>query len=63
MEHLKYVLNKLYENNFFANKVKNEFDQEELDFLKHILLREGVRPNSRKLQAIRNMNMILPRLG
>lgn len=62
-EHLEYVLNKLHENKLSANKVKNEFDEKEMDFLKHILLREGVRPNSRKLQAIRNMNMILPRLG
>jgi hypothetical protein len=25
-----------------SNKVKSEFDQKEMDFLKHILLREGV---------------------
>jgi len=36
-KHLLYVLSKLYEKKLFANKVKNEFTQEEMDFLGHIL--------------------------
>ncbi len=52
-KHLKYVLNKLYENKFFANKAKNEFAQEEMDFLGHILSWEGVMPDLKKLQSIK----------
>jgi hypothetical protein len=53
-EHLEYVLNKLYENKFFTNKAKSEFAQEEMNFLGHILSWEGVRPNLKKLQTIKN---------
>jgi hypothetical protein len=54
-EHLEYVLNKLWQNKLFTtNRTKNEFAQEELDFLGQILLCEGMRLNFKKLQAIRN---------
>ncbi len=53
-KHLKYVLNKLYENKFFANKAKSEFAQEEMDFLGHILSWEGVMPDPKKLQTIKH---------
>ncbi len=49
MEHLEYVLNKLWKNKLFAIKAKNEFAQEEMDFLGHILSKERVRPNPKKL--------------
>lgn len=39
VEHLKYVLNKFHENKLFANKVKSEFDQKEMDFLGHIFVK------------------------
>jgi hypothetical protein len=32
---------------------KSEFAQEKMDFLKHILSKEGAKPNLKKLQAIR----------
>jgi hypothetical protein len=41
VEHLKYVLSKFQENQFFANMVKNEFAHENVDFLRHILSQEG----------------------
>jgi hypothetical protein len=43
VEHLEYVLNKLHENKLFANMAKNEFDQENMNFLGHVLLKERVR--------------------
>jgi hypothetical protein len=49
VEHLKYVLNKFWNNQLFANKVKSEFAHKETDFLGHILSWEGVRPNLKKL--------------
>jgi len=48
-EHLEYVLTKFCENKLFAKKAKKE-----IDFLGHILSREGVRFNPKKLQAIRD---------
>ncbi len=32
MEHLEYVMNKLYENKPFTNMLKGEFAQEEMNF-------------------------------
>ncbi len=49
MEHLEYVLSKLWKNKFFAIRTKNEFAQEKMDFLGHILSKEGVRLNLKKL--------------
>ncbi len=54
IEHLEYVLTKFCKNKHFAKKAKNEFAQKEIDFLGHILSREGVRLNPKKLQAIRD---------
>ncbi len=53
-KHLEYVLSKLYENKFIANRIKNEFAQEEMDFLGHILSWEGVRLDPKKLQIIKD---------
>jgi hypothetical protein len=49
VEHLEYVLSKFWQNKLFANRAKCEFAQEEMDFLGHILLKEGVTPNLKKL--------------
>jgi hypothetical protein len=49
VKHFEYVLNKLRQNKLFANRVKNEFSQKEMDFLKCILSKEGVRPDLKKL--------------
>jgi hypothetical protein len=54
MEHLEYVLSKFRQNKLFANMAKCEFAQEEMDFLGHILLKEGVMLNLKKLQTIRD---------
>jgi len=65
MEHLEYVLNKLRKNKLITIRTKSEFAQEEMDFLGHILSREGVRPNPKKLEKANHSqrNSILPRLG
>jgi hypothetical protein len=54
VEHFGYVLNKFWQNKLFANRVKNEFSQEEMDFLRHILWKERLRLNLKKLQHMRN---------
>jgi hypothetical protein len=38
----------------FANKVKSEFTQEEMDFLGYILSWEGVKLNPTKLETIQD---------
>lgn len=52
-KHFEYVWNKFQQNNIFANRTKNEFIQEEMDFLRHILSREGMKHDLTKLQAIK----------
>jgi hypothetical protein len=53
-EHLKYVLSMFWKNQLFANKVKNEFAQEEMDFLGYILSWKGVRLDPIKLETIQD---------
>jgi len=53
-KHFEYFLNKFQQNKFFANRAKNVFTQKEMDFLGHILLKEGVRHNSKKLEVIQD---------
>jgi hypothetical protein len=43
----------LKKNIFFSNKANSEFAQKEMNFLGHVLTWEGVRPNLRKLEAIK----------
>lgn len=52
VEHLEYVLNKLWKNQLLTNSRKNEFAQENMDFLGHILSHEGVRLYPKKLETI-----------
>jgi len=52
-ENLEYVLQKLKENDLYANKTKSEFVQIKMDFLRHVLSLKGVRPNSKKVQTIK----------
>jgi hypothetical protein len=51
--HLQYVLRKLTKNQFFVNHSNNEFVLKEVNFLGHALSWTRVRPNPRKLKAIR----------
>jgi hypothetical protein len=53
VRHLEYVLRKLKENQFFANHVKSEFTQEEMNFLGHVLFWMGINFNSIRLEAIK----------
>ncbi len=59
VEQLEYVLGKLQDNQLFAIGVKSEFAQEEMNFLKHILSCEGVKPNLKKLEAIQDWKRLV----
>jgi hypothetical protein len=50
---LEYVLKKLKENQFFANKANNKFSQGNTNLLGHVLTRKAVRPNPKKVEAIK----------
>jgi hypothetical protein len=49
MEHLEYALSKFRQNKLFANRAICEFAQQEINFLGHILLKERVRPDLKKV--------------
>jgi len=59
VEHLEYSLSKLRQNKFLASRAKSEFAQEEMDFLGNILSREGVRPNLKKLQVVKDYKILV----
>jgi hypothetical protein len=50
IEHLKYVVQKLKENDLYANKVKIEIAQTEMDFLGHVLSLKGIRLDQKKFK-------------
>ena len=52
--HLELVLAKLREHRFFANRAKCSFNKPELEFLGHIVGREGVRVDPKKVQVVRD---------
>jgi len=57
--HLKFVLQKFKENKLYANQAKSEFASLEMDFLGHVLFREGVRPNPRKIESIKEWKSLI----
>ncbi len=58
-KHLEYVLNMFQQNIFSANRTKNKFVQKEMDFLRHILSREGMKHDLTKLQAIKDWKRLV----
>ena len=60
---LEKVLSKLRQYQLFANVQKSEFFLEELEFLGHVLNWEGIRPDSKKIQAIKEWVISLIQKG
>ena len=52
---LKAVLIRMQENNMTLNIKKCIFGVTEIEYLGHILTQEGIRPDPKKLEAIKNM--------
>ena len=50
--HVKLVLQKLEEYFLKVDLDKSEFDQEEVEFLRHIIEKNGIRMDSRKVQSV-----------
>lgn len=50
---LRRVLEKLRQHKLYANADKSEFSLRELEFLGHVLSGEGICPDPKKIQAIR----------
>jgi hypothetical protein len=57
--HLEFVLQKLKENKLHANRAKNKFTNPKMNFLGHVLFREGVRPNPKKIESIRECQSLV----
>jgi hypothetical protein len=50
--YLEFVLQKFKENKLYINRVKNEFASPKMDFLGHVLFREGVKVDPKKVESI-----------
>jgi uncharacterized protein YlbG (UPF0298 family) len=61
--HLEYVLQKLKENDLYANKTKNEFAQMEMDFLGHVLSLENIRLDLKKILAVKEWQSLVTAKG
>jgi hypothetical protein len=52
-KHLEVVLKKLRNNKLYANLEKSEFELVEMEFLGHVLNGKGIKPDSKKIKAIK----------
>ena len=52
MSHLHTVFELLRDNNLYANPKKCQFFQSQTEYIGHIVLAEGVRPNPKKIETI-----------
>ena len=52
-QHLAVVLQKLRDNKLYANGEKSEFGLQEIEFLGHIMTGQGVKPDHKKVEAIK----------
>lgn len=52
LQHLRHVLTKLREHNFYAKMSKCEFNKPELAYLGHIVGREGIKPDPKKVAVV-----------
>ncbi|GES76231.1 enzymatic polyprotein, putative [Rhizophagus clarus] len=55
MEHLEKVLRKLKEKNIILKLKKCKFGERNIEFLGHIVGRDGLKPEEKKIEKIRNM--------
>lgn len=51
-QHLKVVLQKLRNNKLYANREKNDFVQQEIEFLDHMMTRNVIKPDMKKIKVI-----------
>ena len=50
--HLEAVLGRLKDNKLYANGEKSDFAHEEIEFLGHVVTRDGIKPDMKKVKAI-----------
>ena len=50
--HLEVVLGRLRDNKLYANGNKNDFAHQEIEFLGHVVTRDGIKPDMKKVKAI-----------
>jgi hypothetical protein len=47
------MLQNFKKNKLYANRTNSEFASLEMEFLGHVLSREGMKPNPRKIESIK----------
>jgi hypothetical protein len=57
-EHLKLVLEKLREHQVFAKFSKCEFWLDSVSFLGHVVLKEGIKVDPAKIEAVTSVNFV-----
>ena len=50
--HLESVLGRLRDNKLYANGEKSDFAHQEIEFLGHVVIRDGIKPDMKKVNAI-----------
>lgn len=61
--HLQFVLQKFQENKLYSNQAKGEFTSSKMNFLGHLLSQEGMRPNPKKLESIKECQSLISTKG
>ena len=46
------MLGRLRDNKLYANGEKSDFAHEEIEFLGHVVTRDGIKPDMKKVKAI-----------
>ena len=50
--HLEAMLGRLRDNKLYANREKSDFVHQEIEFLGHVVTKDGIKPNMKKVKAI-----------
>ena len=49
---IEVVLGRLRDNKLYANGEKSDFAHQEIEFLGHVVTRDGIKPDRKKVKAI-----------
>jgi hypothetical protein len=54
LQHLESVLHTLSDNTFYCQLEKSEFNSDTIEFLGHIVSKDGIRPDPKKIQVVKD---------
>jgi hypothetical protein len=61
--HVRLVLEVLKREKFFVCKAKSSFTQSEIEYLGHIVDKQGIRPDTKKVEAVQTWHAFFSRFG